>query len=90
MSVADELREHAAGAEGDERAEDGILGHAGEQLDAALDHRLHDHRAADALGRGSHRFRVAEVECDAAALRLVRARHRRLHDRREPELGGGG
>ena len=69
VRVADQLREHAAGAEGDERAEDGILRHAGEQLDAALDHRLHDHGAADPLGRGPHGFRVGEVECDAAASR---------------------
>ena len=57
VSFPDELREHAAGAEGDERAEHGILGHAGEQLHSALDHRLHDHRAADALGRRPHGFR---------------------------------
>ena len=49
----------------------------GEQLDAALDHRLHDHGAADPLGRGANGLGVGEVERDAAGLRLVRARPRR-------------
>ena len=56
VGVADQLGEHAARAEGDERPEHGILGDAGEQLDAALDHRLHDHRAADSLRRRPHVF----------------------------------
>ena len=60
VGVADQLGEHAAGAEGDERAEDGILGDAREELDAALDHRLDDHRAADPLrGRPDRRPRSA-------------------------------
>ena len=50
---ADQLGEHSAGAEGDERAEDRVLDHPGEQLGAALDHRLHEQRTADALGRGA-------------------------------------
>ena len=47
-----QLGEDPAGAEGDERAEDRVLRHACEELDAALDHRLHDHRAADSLRSG--------------------------------------
>ena len=35
VGVADQLGEHAARAEGDERAEDRVLRDAGEELDAA-------------------------------------------------------
>ena len=41
--LADQLGEDAARPEGDERAEDGVLDDAGEQLGAALQHRLDDH-----------------------------------------------
>ena len=54
-----------------------ILDDAREELDAARDHRLDDHRPADPLGGGSHGFGVGEVERDAAELGLVRARQRR-------------
>ena len=50
------------------------------------DHRLDDERRADPLGRLAHRVLVAEVERDAARLRLVRAGGRRLDDDREAEL----
>ena len=65
--VADQLGEDAAGAEGDERAEDRVLDDAREQLGAALQVRLDDHRRADPLGRGAHLLLVREVERDAAA-----------------------
>ena len=62
VGIADQLGHHASRAEGDERPEHRVLRDAGEQLDAALDLRLHDHGAADALGRGTHGLRVGEVE----------------------------
>src|SRR5580765_1952729 len=43
LSLADQLGEHAAGAEGDERAEHRILDDPGEQLGATAYHRLHEH-----------------------------------------------
>ena len=58
MGVADQLGEHAPGAEGDERAEDRVLRHPGQELDASRDHRLHDHGHTDALGRRSARRRI--------------------------------
>ena len=67
VRVADQLGEHPAGAEGDERAEDGILRHSRQELDASRDHRLHDHGAADPLGSGTNGLGVGEVEGDAAA-----------------------
>ena len=49
--VADQLGEHAAGAERDERAEHRVLDDAREQLDAAGQELLDEHRRADALDR---------------------------------------
>ena len=89
VGVADQLGHHSAGPEGDERAEDRVLRDAREQLDAALDLRLHDHGAADALGRGADGLGVGEVERDAARLRLVRAGQGGLDDDGEAELGCG-
>ena len=86
--LADQLCEDAAGAERDERPEDGILDDAGEQLRAALHHRLHEHREPDPLDRRAHRLLVLEVERDASRLGLVRARGGGLHDDRIAELGG--
>ena len=45
-----------------------------EQLGAAGEQRLDDHRRADPLGGLAHRVLVAQVERDAAGLGLVRAR----------------
>ena len=75
--VADQLREHAAGPEGDERPEDRILDDAREQLGAAADVRLDEHRRADPLDGRAHLLLVPEIERDAAVLGLVRAGRRR-------------
>ena len=88
--LVDQLREHAARAEGDERAEDRVLDDPGEQLDAARDHRLHEHRPADARGGGANGVLVGQVERDAAGLGLVGAGLGGLDDDREAELGRGG
>ena len=45
----------------------------GEQLRTALDHRLHEHRAADPLGRRRTAASSAQVERDSAELGLVGA-----------------
>ena len=90
LGRADQLRVDAARPEGDERAEDGILDKAGQQLDAAGDHRLDDDRTADALDRGTDLGLVAQVERDAAGLRLVRAGLGGLDDDREAQRGGRG
>jgi hypothetical protein len=86
---ADQLGQHAARAEGDERPEDRVLDDSGEELDAALDHRLHEHRPADARGGGANRVLVGQVERDAAGLGLVGAGLGGLHDDREADLGRG-
>ena len=52
--VADQLREDAAGPEGDERAEDWILYETCEQLGASAEHRLDDHRQADPVRGRAH------------------------------------
>ena len=80
VRVADQLREHPAGAEGDERAEDGILRHSRQELDATRDHRLHDHGAADPLGGGRTASASARSRATPPRLRLVRPRRSRLHD----------
>ena len=53
--LADQLGEHSARPERDERAEDRILHEPGKQLGTAAEHRLHDDRAADPLRGGSRR-----------------------------------
>src|SRR5579864_3461639 len=73
--AADQLGEHAARPEGDERSEDGVLNDAGEELGSAFDLRLHDHRRADALDGRADGELVAEAERDAPAFRLVRTGH---------------
>ena len=87
LGRADQLGVDAARPEGDQRPEDGILDEAGQQLDAAGDHRLDDDREADALDGGTDLGLVAQVEGDAARLRLVRAGLGGLDDDREAELG---
>ena len=67
LGVADDLGEHAAGPERDERPEHRVLDDAGEQLGAAADHRLDQRRQADP------RQRLAP----ARARRAGRARPRR-------------
>ena len=86
---ADQLGVHAARAERDERPEHRILDRAREQLDAARDVLLDEHRAADGLAGAPHRGLVAQVDVNAARLGLVRSGGGRLDDDREPELGGG-
>jgi hypothetical protein len=86
--VPDQLRENAAGPEGDQGPENGVLDNSGQKLDAARDHRLDENGPAypaRGLGDGSL---IAEVERHAAALGLVRAGLRCFHDCREPELDG--
>jgi hypothetical protein len=83
--LADELSEHPAGSERDERAEHGILDEAGEELRSSRDHRLEDDRAPDALDRGSDGVVTRQVEGDPARLGLVRSRDRRLDDDREAQ-----
>src|SRR6478672_9737777 len=51
---ADQLREDAAGTEGDEGAEDRILDDARKQLGTAGDHRLHEDRRPDAFRGGAN------------------------------------
>ena len=87
---ADQLGEHAAGAERDERAEHRVLDGAGEQLRAAAHHRLDEQRCADPLCGRAHLRLVGEIERDPAGLRLVRAGGRALHDDREAQLLRGG
>ena len=85
----DQLREDASGRECHERAEQGILGDACEELGAAFDHRLHDHRRPDPGGRCGDLGRVAEIESDSALLGLVGAGNSALDDHRVAELGRG-
>ena len=85
---ADQLGEHAARAERDERAEDRILQEPGEQLGTAAEHRLHDDGESDPLGGRADGRLVLEVERDAAGLGLVSARGGRLDDGWKAELGG--
>ena len=87
--IADQLGEDAAGAEGDQWAEDGVLDEAGEELGAASDHRLNDHRRADPVGRFPDGGGVAEVERDSAALALVDAGGGGLDDDGVAEGDGG-
>ena len=57
----DELGQHASQPERDQRAEDGISHDAGDEL-RALEHRLHEHRAADPRRGGPHRLVAPQVE----------------------------
>src|SRR5688572_18940666 len=51
--LADELREDAAGTEGDKRAEDRILDDPRQELRASLDHLLDENGRADPFDRRS-------------------------------------
>ncbi len=89
VRAADQLCEDAARPERDERAEHRVLHDAGEQLDAAGEHRLHEQGPSDALGCSANLFVGAEVQCDAAALGLVCAGKGHLeHDRTPEEVRG--
>src|SRR3954452_5420453 len=90
LGAADQLCEHAARAEGDERAEHGVLYDSGQQLGAAADHRLNDQRSADALGCSADLLIALEVERAAATLGLVCAGRGGLEDDRTPESVCGG
>ena len=87
--LADQLGEDAARPERDERPEDGILDDAGEELGAALDHRLDDTGAPMRAAAARTACLVAEVEREPAELGLVRAGGGGLDDDREAELAGG-
>ena len=76
LRLADQLGEDAAGAEGDERAEDRVLHEPGQQLGAAAQHRLHDTGQPIRSAAARTARLVAEIERDAARLGLVRARQR--------------
>ena len=67
--VADELRRDAAHPEQDERAEERIVRHADDQLDAGRRHRLHERVAHAILERVAHRRRTRV----AARCRLSRS-----------------
>jgi hypothetical protein len=83
---ADQLGQHSARPEGDERAERRVLHDAGEELGPARDHLLDDHGLADSLGCLADGSLVAEIEGNASRLGLVRAGDGRLDHDREPEL----
>ena len=88
LRLSDQLGEDAAGAERDERAEGRILDDAREQLGAAVDHRLDEHRQPDPLDGGRDVGLGGEVERDPAALGLVRAGNAALDDDREARARG--
>ena len=90
LRLPDELGEHTAWTERHERAEDRVLHEAGQELRAALDHRLYDHRRSDPVDGDSNRFLVEEVEGDTPRLRLVGSGGRRLDDDRESKLSRSG
>ena len=70
-SLADQLRKDAARPECDQRTEDRVLHHPGEELRTTANHGLHDDRAADPRRRVVHGDGVGEVESDVAELGLV-------------------
>ena len=75
--LSDELREDAAGSEGDERTEDRILDDPRQQLRASPDHRLDENGRADAFDGGADGGLVAQVEGEPADVGLVRSRRAR-------------
>ena len=90
LRLADQLGEDAAGAERDERAEDRILDDAGEQLGAAANHRLDEHRRADPLGGRAHRILVRRGRARCRRSRsCARPARRVLTTDREAELARG-
>ena len=78
--VADQLDEHAAEAEHDERTEDGVLGHADEHFVAAADELLDQdalgvrERRSSPPGRLHAHLLALDVENDAADIGLVEGR----------------
>ena len=87
--VADQLGEDAAGAEGDQWTEYGILDEPGQQLGPLGDHRLHDHRGTDFGDGGADGVVVAKIESDVATLGLVGAGGGSLDDHGVTERDGG-
>ena len=84
--LADQLGQDAARTERDQRPEDRILDEAGQELDAACDHRLDDEGSADPFPGAANLVGAREVEDDPALLGLVGAGLGGLDDNREAEL----